>query len=145
VTCTIGELHFGACDCEQPGRVTLAGALLTAFQRHAEQSQVCGAASGLDCAAACGCELTQLPGTAVDSASELYACQNVVAPSAELAGYCVIDQHHMDENGPAPIGNAAIVASCPADSHRRIRFVGQGVPASDAATFIACVTPLGAM
>jgi hypothetical protein len=145
VACTIGELHFGACDCEQPGRAALAGELLTAFKRHAEQSQLCGAASGVDCAAACGCELIQLPGTAVDTASELYACQNDVTPPAELAGYCVIDQEHMDENGPAPIGNAEIVANCPADSQRRIVFVGAGVPSTDAATFIACVSSLGAM
>jgi hypothetical protein len=143
VACTIGELHFGACDCEQPGRAPLAGALLTAFKGSAEQMQACGVGTNVDCAAACGCELIQLSGTAVDAASDLYACQNDVTPPADLAGYCVIDQEHMDENGPAPIGNAEIVANCPRDWHRRVRFVGPGVPSTDGYTYIACVSSLG--
>jgi len=138
VACTIAELHFDACDCEQPGRAALSADLLVAFSSYAEQSQSCGGASGLDCAAACGCELIQLPGTAADASSELYACQNDVTPPEDLAGFCVIDQEHRGASGPAPIGNPEIVANCPANTHRRIRFVGQDLLSTDAAVFITC-------
>ena len=138
VACTIGELHFDACDCEQPGRAPLSAEVLTAFVGYAEQSQTCGGASGVDCAAACGCELVQPPGTAVDTSSDLYACLNDVTPPVDVAGFCVIDQERMVAGAPAPIGNPELVADCPSTSQRRIRFVGEGLPPTDAAVFIAC-------
>jgi hypothetical protein len=138
VACAIAELHFDACDCEQPGRAALSDALLTAVVGHAEQLGSCGGASGVACDSACGCELVQLAGTAVDTSSELYACQNELTPAQDLAGFCVIDQERMEGGGPAPIGDHAIVADCPASTQRRIRFLGQDLPSASATVFIAC-------
>jgi hypothetical protein len=136
--CYIAELRFTSCDCQKPGHAPLSPQLLDLFKRQAELAQTCGAQSGADCAAACGCEVLQLPGTSRDAASDLYACQNDVTPPAGLDGFCLIDTDHLEGTSPAPIGNAAIVANCSASSHRRLRFLGQSLPASDASTFIAC-------
>lgn len=136
--CYLGEVRFTTCDCQKPGRAPLSPQLLDLFKSKAQSSQICGAQSGVDCAAACGCEIVQLPGTSRDTTSPLYACQNDVTPPTGFDGFCLIDTDHVDGTTPAPIGNPAIVANCSANAHRRLRFVGQGLPASDAATFIAC-------
>ena len=132
------DLNRETCDCQKPGRAPLSPQLLDLFKRKAQESQTCGAQSGADCAAACGCAVVQLPGTSRDATSELYACQNDVTLPPGLDGFCLIDTDHLEGTTPAPLGNAAIVADCSASSHRRLRFLGQSLPASGASTFIAC-------
>jgi hypothetical protein len=137
-TCYVGELRFTTCDCQKPGHAPLSPQLLDLFKNKAELSQTCGASSGVDCAAACGCEVVQLPGTSRDASSELYACQNDLTLPTDLDGFCLIDADHVEGTTPAPIGNAEIVASCPTNSRRRLRFLGQSLPARDATSFVAC-------
>jgi hypothetical protein len=99
----------------------------------------CGGDSGASCDTFCGCEIEQTPGVATDHGSDLYACQNEVTAAASVDGFCVIDQGRTDESGaPAPLGNPAIVADCPANEKRLLRFVGAGWPATGAMAFIGC-------
>jgi len=85
----------------------------------------------------CFCEIPQLQGTS--EGEPLWACQNDPARAPELAngdkvnGYCYVDQ-----TSDPPVGNPALVASCPDTEKRNIRFVGKGNPTSDATIFITC-------
>jgi len=137
--CAIGELGFGACDCSLPGHAPVPSTLLSAFKTKAQQDQSCGGTTPVDCDTACACEIVQPAGTSRDMSSDLYACLNDVTPPPSLAGFCVIDQQHVDGAGaPAPIGSAELVAQCPSDERRRIRFVGDGIPATGAMLYLAC-------
>ena len=81
---------------------------------------------GLNPSDYCLCQVTQLEG------SDLDACLNT-ADGGAGAGYCFIDP----DNGA---GDASLVASCPADTKSRVRFVG-GVPAEGALVFSDCEDP----
>ncbi|MFO0591618.1 MAG: hypothetical protein U0441_28995 [Polyangiaceae bacterium] len=88
-------------------------------------------AAGYDCF----CEIPQLTGTA--PGEPLWTCQNDASRSPQLAdgtpvsGYCYVDQ-----TADPPIGNPALVDSCPDSEKRNIRFVGKGSPNPQATVFI---------
>jgi len=139
VPCTIAELKPGACDCSQPARAPLGASLLTAIRKQMRASGACDSATTVNCATFCGCEIVQTPGLASDPDSELYACQNEPSPGPSVAGFCEIDQMRTDASGAsAPLGNPALVAQCPSNNRRLLRFVGAGEPASEASSFISC-------
>ena len=139
VACVIAELKRDSCDCSQPARAPLAADVLTATRRQLQSTGSCGGDDGVSCDSFCGCAIVQTAGVASDHSSDLYACQNDLAMPAGVDGFCVIDQGRTDASGaPAPLGNANIVAECPANEKRLLRFVGAGQPASGATAFIGC-------
>jgi hypothetical protein len=71
----------------------------------------------------CFCEITQTSGAA------LADCRTSAHPTSN--GWCYVDA----TQGPE---EAAVVADCPADEPRELRFVGRGQPADAAALFITC-------
>ena len=139
VSCFVAELKPGSCDCAQTARVPLPAASLTAAVKQLTASGACGGSSGVSCDTLCGCGIVQATGTASDQSSELYACQNALTPAPSVNGFCFIDQTRTDASGaPAPLGNPAIVAECPASDPRLLRFVGAATPASGASVFLGC-------
>ena len=139
VLCQIAELKSGSCDCSQTARAPLRASVLAAMRKQLQSTAICGGDSGVNCDTFCGCEIDQTPGVASERGSMLYACQNELSVTDGVDGFCLIDQGRTDESGaPAPLGNSAIVAECPANQKRLLRFVGAGEPASGALTFIAC-------
>ncbi len=80
----------------------------------------------------CFCEIPQSTG------DELVACQNdtsdyPVVQGNEVAGWCYIDA-----GSSPPVGNPALVAKCPENEKRIIRFVGDGEARNGATLFVAC-------
>jgi len=139
VACWIAELKPGSCDCSQTARAPLRASLLTTTRRQLQLTGGCGGDSGVSCDTFCGCEIDQTPGVASDHGAELYACQNDLIVAANVDGFCVIDQGRTDaSSAPAPLGNPTLVAECPANEKRLLRFVGAGQPASGATAFIGC-------
>lgn len=139
VPCAIGELKPSACDCSQPARAPLSASLLSALRQKMRTSGACDTSTTVSCDTLCGCEIVQTPGLASDPGSELHACQNELSPGASVAGFCEIDQMRTDASGaPAPLGNPELVAQCPSNEKRLLRFVGAGEPASEASSFISC-------
>ncbi|HEV8246155.1 MAG TPA: hypothetical protein VGP93_10325, partial [Polyangiaceae bacterium] len=132
--CRVAEATREACDCSAlPGRKAPSAELDAAVRSELETRGQCGAGSGTPCSEYCVCEIEQSSGDA------LLACQSEESPSEQSPGYCYIDAEHTDENGaPAPIGNPALVASCPIGNQRKLRFVGKNTPQNAAPTFIAC-------
>lgn len=139
VSCVVAELKPEGCDCSQTARAPLSASVLSATRRQLQLTGSCGGNNGASCDSFCGCGIEQPPGVASDHGSELYACQNDLTVAASVNGFCMIDQERTDESGaPAPLGNPAIVAECPANQKRLLRFVGAGQPATGAMTFLAC-------
>jgi len=79
--------------------------------------------AGIDPTGECICEIAQLDGDAGDS------CRNDGAPASDLHGFCYLDPS-------SGLGDPSLVAGCQGSEHQRIRFVGDGVPASNAMTFV---------
>jgi len=80
----------------------------------------------------CFCEIPQLLG------DELAACQNdtndyPVVQGSEIAGWC-----YVDANGASPVGNPDIVAKCPENEKRIIRFVGDSDVRNGATLYVVC-------
>ncbi|HEY3256293.1 MAG TPA: hypothetical protein VGJ91_20180, partial [Polyangiaceae bacterium] len=133
VSCVLAELEPGSCDCTQTARVPLGSAMFSAAKKQLQASGACDGNSGVSCAAFCGCEIVQAPGLASDQSSQLYACQNELTVADGVNGFCLIDQSRTDADGaPAPLGNAALVAECPANEKMLLRVVGAATPASSA-------------
>lgn len=123
----------GACACDSADDLTKPSASLTqAVANRAQQIGTCGGASGVDCQKLCVCELGQCSGAALSQ------CQTDTTPTAELPpGFCYVDATIVP-----PLGNAALVASCPQESRRELRLLG---PAPEPAPlmFLGCAsTPL---
>ncbi|MBK8940363.1 MAG: hypothetical protein IPM79_22790 [Polyangiaceae bacterium] len=78
----------------------------------------------------CFCEIEQLQ--TGDAKTE---CLNNADPDAGAQGdgWCYIDAASVP-----PVGDPALVASCPADEQRLVRFVGQGDPKTGATVFVTC-------
>ncbi len=79
--------------------------------------------AGVDPTGECICEIAQLDGDAGDS------CRNDGAPASDLHGFCYLDPS-------SGLGDPALVAACAGSERQRVRFVGDGVPASNAMTFV---------
>lgn len=77
----------------------------------------------------CFCEINQL------TADQRTTCQNEPDPQAAAQGdgWCYIDGASVP-----PVGDPALVASCPPDERRLIRFVGAGDPAVGTTVFVTC-------
>jgi len=139
LSCWIAEAYTKACDCSKPGREALDAAALSAVKAQLRTLGNCDGAAAASCDSICACQLQQPPGTAIDKGSQLYACQNDATPPPDLHGFCGLDQTHVTADGmPEPIGDAALVAMCPSDMRRRVRFVGEGVPDLNAVGFLGC-------
>ncbi len=88
--------------------------------------------SDQDCARHCGCLISQLPA----GSAELNSCQHDDQSTAD--GWCYVDA----ERG---VGAAELVASCPSTERRKIRFLGEAIPADGSTTLLACAgSTLGA-
>ncbi|APR88016.1 Hypothetical protein A7982_13365 [Minicystis rosea] len=145
VACAIIEaqktngLQGEACDAfcaSQPGRIAVTAE--HAAVRDAVLESVAAKAQGADCA----CEIPQLEGPrgCAPIASELGACQ--CDPSAEptfdgkpVDGWC-----YVDASVTPSLGDPAVVASCPENEKRLLRFVGAGAPTPSSITMISCVS-----
>lgn len=129
-TAPVGD---GACVCDSADHLTKAsGSLAEAVVSVAKQNGGCGGGSSVDCQKLCVCELVQCSG------AELTQCQSDTTPSEQLPpGFCYVDATIVP-----PLGNAALVASCPQNSRRELRLLG---PAPEPAPmmFVGCAsTPL---
>lgn len=80
------------------------------------------------------CEIKQLAGKPSDQNSDKYKCQNIPDPTPDgLDGWCYIDAA-----ATPPVGDPAIVAKCPPNEQRLVRFVGKGAVQSGATALITC-------
>ncbi|MES1179124.1 MAG: hypothetical protein ABUL62_32720 [Myxococcales bacterium] len=122
--CTMIEAQAEGCgNCSAQGRAPADPALAEAVRRELKNGGYCDGPSQPACSTFCQCEIKQEEGP------NLEACrQNKDVP----AGYCYVDD-------PA----SPLVASCPVNEKRLLRFVGgtDGLktPAPGAVAFIACV------
>ncbi|HVY45847.1 MAG TPA: hypothetical protein VHB21_08210 [Minicystis sp.] len=128
VACFVLEAHAagepGACACDGPGRRPIDATT----SRAAAETRAAGRQDGIDYG--CICEVEQLSGDARTACQQDSAKDPVVG--GELAsGWCYVDP-------AAGLGDATLVASCPAEEQREIRFVGAGDAAPDATLYITC-------
>ena len=117
-----------ACDASQHF-VPTAASVDKAVRQRAQLDQSCGGASGVSCASLCLCDLQQSTGAA------LTQCQTDAAtPTAQLPpGFCYIDV-----TLTPPLGNPALVSTCPVDSRRELRITGP-VPDPAPTLFLGCL------
>jgi hypothetical protein len=127
IACRIAEVSFDSCGCAAQGRVPLAPEDLAAARWQLAETGVCGDGTGVSCESLCGCEIQQLLG----NDNELGPCQTSAADPGNLYGFCYVDP-------AADAGNPALVEGCPATQKRLLRFLGEGVPASDKVTVLVC-------
>jgi len=131
VRCTIGFATFPAlgcaCDATQnlkPASLAFAGAIAN----NLKNSGVCGGTTGVDCSGVCACELAQCSGAA------LTQCQTDLAPIGQLPpGFCYVDAVAVP-----PLGDPALVATCPADARRELRILGPAPAEPAPAMFVGC-------
>jgi hypothetical protein len=133
VNCFIAEFKPDSCDCTRAGRTVIEVRDLIASKRQLESSGACGGSTGVDCDSFCACDISQTVGSDLDS------CLNDVVPAQAANGFCVIDLMRSDQSGaPDPLGSPELVAECPMNQKRRLRFVGAGAPAGNAKLFLGC-------
>jgi hypothetical protein len=123
LSCRIAEASLDACDCSAPGRTPATSEDVAMIQRQLEATGVCHA--GVSCASLCACELAQFQD------DDLSTCQNDLANPEDMYGFCYVDP-------AAGAGNPALVQGCRDHQKRRIRFMGEDVPASDKLTVMVC-------
>jgi hypothetical protein len=75
----------------------------------------------------CFCEIQQLQG------DEKNQCQQEDPAPQDIHGWCYVDSTTVP-----PTGNPALVANCPPDEKRLVRFVNDGLPQPGATVFITC-------
>jgi hypothetical protein len=122
--CTVSELPSSkVCDCSIAGRGELAVPRLEALRGYLGEQGYC--ADAATCETFCACEVLQPEGSGNDPASDLWACQNELAPNPALEGICFIDLE-----APVPFGSSELLpANCNKDGSRRItRTVGANTP-----------------
>jgi len=127
VPCSIVEVEpagGAACACDpESGRLDVASADLSgAVREHLVSLGYCREGE-LPLCDYCFCEIRQFEGPDLD------ACRT----EADLSGppgYCYLDE--------AAGADPALLADCPTDQKRRLRFVGDDVPHKDALAFVAC-------
>ncbi|MBN2191727.1 MAG: hypothetical protein JW751_02830 [Polyangiaceae bacterium] len=120
-----------AAACALPGRGVADDALRKSVARELRDAGSCDAPHFPACAEMVMC--TILPAQ-IEGPAALASCQNDDPPAAN--GFCYIDAH-------AGIGNADLVASCPATSQRMVRLVTSSpdhnpIPRKGATVFYAC-------
>jgi hypothetical protein len=128
VSCTVMEVEPSQESCETcaatPGRREVPnGALRAALGQELERRGLCGGSTSTSCDRYCACEIEQLAG------DDLAACQQETTVPEDLHGFCYVDE----ENG-AP----ELLAACPVENKRRLRFVGSGTPALGTTVYLAC-------
>jgi hypothetical protein len=139
VPCKVVETARGGLSCDVPGRAPInpdeAALLVPAVLEQLETENFCGTQFDIPCE-----EFAQM--CEIVPAGNL--CQNQQNATPEV-GYC-----YVDPDPPASIGNAELVANCPASERRLLRFVGDDTPRGGAVAFIACfgdsfqgITPAG--
>lgn len=131
VPCAIYELRFpaAACQCDPArGRADVSATRAAQVRQNAMNNGVCGTDGGLACEQACICELLQTAG------SELDTCLTEEVVPQSVYGFCYVDP-------AAGFGVESLVADCPENQKRRLRFVGADTPAADGASFIGCTGP----
>ncbi|MEO6602045.1 MAG: hypothetical protein ABIQ16_19350 [Polyangiaceae bacterium] len=129
VLCTMIEAQVSGCgDCTAQGRAPADPDIAAAVRRQLKDSGHCDGPKQPACSTFCQCEIKQEEGP------DLEACrQNHDVP----AGFCYVDDP-----------TSTLVAGCPANDKRLLRFVGGSdgskTPAPGAIAFIACVgAPIG--
>lgn len=139
-SCEVVEVTAARCDCGAPGRAPIAAESMALVRTELATNGLCGTDIGIECASYCGCEIMQLMGTAADTTSGLYACQNeVMLRDNALVGFCVLDAERTRATGePAPLGSPQLLADCPENARRRVRFVGSDTPAEGKLVFLVC-------
>ena len=81
----------------------------------------------------CYCEITQTTGVQRD------ACQNInTNPLTDSNGDAVNGWCYVDATTTPPTGNVDIVARCPDNERRMIRFVGEGEAQNGSTLFVTC-------
>lgn len=135
-----GELSGGKCDdfcktltARQPVDAALGHTEALKADNVVEQAK----ASSLDCF----CEITQLSGqtdTSCAITSELSACQCDLSDPPTFNNQNVNGWCYLDGTTNPPTGNVELVASCPDNEKRKIRFVGEGNQAPGSVLFITC-------
>lgn len=117
VRCAVGIVTFAPSDCACDATQKLEPASLTfaaAIANNMKTSGVCGGTTGVDCSRVCACELVQCSGAA------LTQCQTDTTPIGQLPpGFCYVDAVAVP-----PLGDPALVATCPADLRRELRILG---------------------
>jgi hypothetical protein len=130
IACSMIELKLepdgcGACSAAT-GRLPLpAGGLRAALDEELEASGICGPTAGTPCDLFCACELQQFEGEDLD------ACQNETSAQGQRYGYCYVEE----ASGP---GSPAVLAACPLNQKRVLRFLGEDTPAQNSLVFLAC-------
>ncbi len=117
VSCVVIEAtHDNVCSCSLPGRTALTA-------QHAAATAV--AQDPFNPGWNCFCVIDQLSGGGLSS------CQSTVSDLLGTHGWCYVDP-------AAGVGSASLVAECPTDRKRRIRFVGEGAPVAGSTVFLSC-------
>jgi hypothetical protein len=122
-----------ACDATQ-GRspVTDPTNVVRSVEEYIRNVGMCGAQGTPACSDYCYCELQQFVG------SELLACEGSLTDPGTQYGFCYVDPM-IDSNGDGTAdANPALLAECKDTEKRKLRFLGPGVPASDALVFLTC-------
>jgi hypothetical protein len=129
LTCRVVEASLpsfdGGCSCELPGRTDVSSATRRAVEEELTFGSYCGGETGIRCDDYCLCEIEGFAG------AELQTCRDTETDPMNIYGHCYIDP----DNGQ---GNPSLVARCPANQRRIVRFLGPDVPMPRALTFIAC-------
>jgi hypothetical protein len=122
VSCALVEARnvgAAACNCDAPARSPVSAAS-QCVEANAKSDPLFATAQWN-----CFCEITQAQG------AELTSCQNDATPTAD--GWCYVG------DAPAsPVGNPALLKSCPASDDGVLRFVGAGAPAAGSTVFFDC-------
>jgi hypothetical protein len=128
------ELSWNQRTCAERGRMDANTAIAAAVRHQMKAELICDVEGTRPCAEFRLCELKQLASTDPDNA--LSKCQNDVGieASSSVPGYCYIAPNQ-------GIGNAELVAKCPASEKQKLRLVGDGQERRAPApgwTFFAC-------
>lgn len=129
LTVVVAPAPGAACACDASQHLVLtAPAVDKEVRIKEEQTGSCGGASGVSCEGLCLCDLQQSTGAA------LTQCQtDAETPSTELPpGFCLIDA-----TLTPPVGNPALVSTCPANSRRELRILGPLLE-PDPVRYLAC-------
>jgi hypothetical protein len=115
-------------DCGTPGRTALDGATATLARETLAWRAVCDTTETPACSEMTLCELVPAAAGAGQQ-----SCLSDPDGSVTSTGYCYIDAM-----ADTPIGDPALVAQCPPDQQRLVRFTAPGVPAAGAHLLMLC-------